>query len=82
MPDYDNTNTGALFRQEDKKSDKHPDYTGKLDVEGADFRLAGWVKTSKSGKKFLSLKVSEPREQNEVIAEVTDEPINLDSIPF
>jgi uncharacterized protein (DUF736 family) len=79
---YDETNRGVLFRDEDKKTDKHPDYTGKLNVDGVDFRLAGWIKTGKSGKKFLSLKVSEPRQQDEVIAEVTDEPISLNDIPF
>lgn len=76
---YDETNRGVLFRNEDKKTDKHPDYTGKINIEGAEFRLAGWIKTSKSGKKFLSLQSSEPKE---VVAEVGDEEITLSDIPF
>jgi uncharacterized protein (DUF736 family) len=59
---YDNTNKGVLFRSEDKaEGDKKPDYTGKLNVAGKDFRLAGWIRESKTGKKFLSIAVSEPK---------------------
>jgi hypothetical protein len=61
MP-YDNTNSGALFRDTEKKSEKAPDYTGKLDVDGREYRIAGWLKDGKRGK-FLSLKISEPRAQ-------------------
>lgn len=60
---YDNTNSGVLFRNEDKgDGDKRPDYTGKLNVEGEDYRLAAWVRESKAGTKFLSVKISEFKE--------------------
>lgn len=59
---YDNTNKGVLFRDTNKEEgSKKPDYTGKLDVNGKEFRLAGWLKESKNGGKFLSLSISEPR---------------------
>ena len=55
--------TGTLFKN-DKKSDKHPDYRGKiLDQNGKEWALAAWVKEGKKGK-FLSLKMSEPRPQD------------------
>lgn len=60
--DYDDTNRGVLFFEENKKSDNHPDLTGKLNVEGKDYRIASWQKTSKTGSKFYSLAISEPRE--------------------
>lgn len=59
MADYDDTNKGVLFRESEKESEKHPDMTGKLNVEGKEYRLAGWTRESKNGKKFLSLAVSE-----------------------
>ena len=59
MPEYDNTNSGAIFPNE-KKSEKHPDYKGKLNVEGKDWEVAAWNRTSQAGKQFLSLKVSVP----------------------
>ena len=59
---YDNTNKGVLFRNQSKaEGDKKPDYTGKLKVAGKDFALAGWLKESKTGTKFLSLSLSEPK---------------------
>ena len=57
--DYDNTNRGALFRNDDKNpsDDKERDYSGTLDVEGTEYWISGWVRTSKNGKKYLSLSV-------------------------
>ena len=61
---YDNTNRGVLFKNKKKETDKHPDYTGKINVKGEDFRLAAWIKESKGGNKFMSLAVSEQREES------------------
>ena len=36
MSDYDNTNSGALFKN-DGKQGKQPDYRGPLNVGGKDF---------------------------------------------
>ena len=58
--EYDNTNRGALFRNDDKdpSDDKDRDYSGTLNIEGAEYWISGWVRTSqKSGRKFLSLSV-------------------------
>lgn len=55
--DYDNTNRGALFKNEDKQSDRHADYRGSINVDGKEFWLDAWLKTSKQGKKFMSLSV-------------------------
>lgn len=55
---YDNANRGALFKNEDKQQDNHPDYKGSLNVNGVDLWVSGWLKTSeKTGKKFMSLSV-------------------------
>ncbi len=55
---FDNSNRGALFKEEKKKAETDPDYSGTVNVNGADFWLKGWIKTAtKSGKKFLSLSV-------------------------
>jgi uncharacterized protein (DUF736 family) len=59
---YDNTNKGVLFRDANKEEgSKKPDYTGKIDVNGKEYRLAGWLREAKTGGKFLSLSISEPR---------------------
>jgi hypothetical protein len=56
--EYDNTNRGALFRNDDKNDNQDRDYFGSLDIEGTEYWLSGWVRTSKkSGKKYLSLSI-------------------------
>mgnify|MGYP006441751521 CR=1 FL=1 len=60
---YDDTNKGVLFREQEKKSERHPDMTGEINVDGVEFRLAGWTKESKNGRKFLSLAVTPKQEK-------------------
>jgi uncharacterized protein (DUF736 family) len=58
MTEFDNTDRGVLYRNENKTSENHPDYSGSVNVAGADFWLSGWLKESKKdGKKFFSLSV-------------------------
>lgn len=56
--EYDNTNRGALFKNDRKESENQPDYKGKLNVNGTDMWISAWIKEGKSGK-FMSLSVSE-----------------------
>lgn len=60
--DYDNTNTGVLFKNE-SDNDKAPNYKGKINVDGKELEIAAWVRQSKAGVKFFSLKVQEPRQK-------------------
>ena len=58
MTEFDNTDRGVLYRNENKTSENHPDYSGSVNVAGTDFWLSGWLKESKKdGKKFFSLSV-------------------------
>jgi uncharacterized protein (DUF736 family) len=54
-------NDGVLFKNEDKQTDTQPDYKGSAMVDGHDYWLSSWVNESKSGKKYMSLKLS-PKE--------------------
>jgi uncharacterized protein (DUF736 family) len=56
--DFDNTNRGALFRNNDKTEEKHPDYRGNINVDGTVYWLSAWLKTSKQGTKYMSLAVT------------------------
>ena len=78
---YDNTNRGALFANRDRKTDNHPHASGTLNVEGVEYWLSAWTKTSSKGEKFQSLSVKRktPRED----APIASEPDDLDdAIPF
>ena len=53
-------NSGALFKEEEKKSEKHPDYKGNCLVNGQKMYIAAWINESQSGKKYMSLSFSAP----------------------
>lgn len=66
MTDYDNTNRGVLFKNNRKEEgDKKPEYTGSLNVDGVEFFLDAWLKTSQNGAKFMSVSVKRKDKQAE-----------------
>jgi uncharacterized protein (DUF736 family) len=82
MSEYDNTNRGSLFKNGKKETDKHPDYTGKINVGGTDFYLSSWIKESKAGEKYMSLSVK-AIEQKDVSAAKAKPVADLDDdVPF
>jgi hypothetical protein len=58
---YDNRNRGVLFKNDRKQKDTHPDYQGKIDVNGTEYKLSAWIKEGKKGK-FMSLAISTQQE--------------------
>jgi len=52
------TNTGVIFKNDKKTSEKHPDYKGKVNVNGKEMEVALWVKQGKTI--FFSAAFSEP----------------------
>jgi len=51
-------NSGALFFNAKKETENHPDYKGKVNVNGVEMWVAAWVKTSKSGDEYFQLSFS------------------------
>lgn len=63
---YDNTNRGVLFRNEDKRDERDPVYRGNINIDGKEFWLDAWLQEAKkSGKTFMSLRVK-PKMAREV----------------
>ena len=57
---YDKTNTGGLWKNQKRKTDTHPEYTGSINIEGKEYWLSAWVKDHAKGKYFsLSAKPKE-----------------------
>lgn len=69
---YDNTNRGVLFINDKKGKDKAPDRTGTINVNGVDYKLAGWLKEGKNGP-FLSLSVSEKKDAERPAKDVNED---------
>jgi hypothetical protein len=42
MADYDDKNRGSIWKNEKKTTDKHPDFTGSLNVDGKDYWVSAW----------------------------------------
>lgn len=82
---YDSTNTGVLFINKDRKSEKHPNFEGRINVDGTDYDIVGWTKVSKTGDKFISLAVKQPREKAKPKPEpkpvTAPQPLTVDEIP-
>jgi hypothetical protein len=54
--EYDNNMRGVLFKNEDKETDKHPDYKGQGEIDRKQVWISAWIKTPKAGgTKFMSL---------------------------
>jgi hypothetical protein len=69
--DYDNTDRGALFRNEDKGEERHPDYRGSINVGGTEYWLSAWIRTSKKGTKYMSLSIK-PKNADTAKPEIND----------
>lgn len=78
MTDFDNTNRGTLFKNDKGDNPNRPDYTGKINVEGKEYRLSAWLKDAQSGKKYMSLSVSSNEQSTKPVETVEVD----DNIPF
>jgi hypothetical protein len=86
MP-YDNTNRGAIWPNDDKKTDKHPDYTGQINIEGQDYWLSGWKRApdAKAGSPVVSFRVNRKEQRTEAPKDYAEQKAKhdyRDDIPF
>jgi uncharacterized protein (DUF736 family) len=77
MAEYDDSNRFVLFKQDKGDNANRPDYTGNINVEGKEYRLAAWIRESKNGVKYLSGTVDKSIDQR--LADAPDEPSGLDN---
>jgi hypothetical protein len=63
MTEFSNVNRGSLFKNDKKTEDRHPDMSGTINIDGTEFWISGWKKTSKAGTGFISLSVRPKADQ-------------------
>ena len=64
MNEYDNTNRGSIWKNDKKETDKHPDFTGSLNVNGEDFWVSAWKRKADANPKAPALSFSiKPKEE-------------------
>ena len=75
-------NSGSLFRNDKKESEKHPDYKGSAIINGVEYWLSSWINET-NGKKYMAIKFQAKDERTETHkAEPVSEPNPGDGLPF
>jgi uncharacterized protein (DUF736 family) len=74
-------NSGSLFRNDKKETDKHPDYTGSAMIGGTEYWISAWLKESAAGKKFFSF-AFKPKDAERVPGKAATRIDLNDEIPF
>lgn len=64
-------NSGSIFKNDRKTAANHPDYRGKIMVDGKIKELSLWIKEGKNGINYLSVSV-----QDEYKSETKKQPSN------
>jgi hypothetical protein len=60
---------GSLFKNGYKQKDAHPDMRGDLMLDGKEYEIAGWQKSTRNGEPWYSLKVQPKRARAEKMPE-------------
>ena len=77
-------NSGRLFKNEEKKNERGPDYSGTCLINGEERFMDAWLKTAESGRKWMSFSFKPkqqrpaPQKQQKPQSRSRDD----DSIPF
>ena len=62
---YDNTNRGAIWKNDKKQKDTHPDFTGSLNIDGVDYWVSAWKRKPDASSSSPALSFSvKPKEEN------------------
>jgi|SRR5687768_16938952 len=55
MTGYSNENRGSIWKNDKKETDKHPDFTGSLNVNGVDYWVSAWKRKEGANPKAPAL---------------------------
>jgi uncharacterized protein (DUF736 family) len=55
--------SGSLFKNEQKQTDRHPDYSGTATIDGVEMFMDAWLKTADTGRKWMSFSFKPKQQQ-------------------
>ena len=70
-----NDNEGAIWGNQKKQKDTHPDFTGNAVVDGVEYRVAAWKRKPNANPKAPSLKFKFEKAQVDI-----EEQVNADDL--
>lgn len=84
MSQYDNTNRGSIWKNDDKENDKHPDFKGSLNVGGVEYWVSAWKRKPDANPKAPALSFSvKPKDARAPAQEAAPaQTVADDEIPF
>lgn len=93
MSQYDNTNRGAIWKNDRKDSDRHPDFKGSLNVDGIEYWVSAWRRKEGASPQSPALSFRVERKDAPAPApapargatgfeDMPDSDVDGDSIPF
>jgi len=84
--EYDNVNRGQIWKNENRKTDTHPQFTGSINVDGKEYWLSGWTRKEGANPKSPAMSFSvQPKEPKAETINDSNSLVNNefdDSIPF
>jgi len=75
------TNTGVIFKNDNKTKDTQPNYKGKVNVDGKELEISLWIKTSKAGTSYFSVAFNTPYVKQESATPKEANP-TINDLPF
>lgn len=85
---YDDNNRGAVWRNDRKEKDTHPDFTGQAKINGVDYWVSAWKRKpdAKENSPALSFSVKPKEERQQAPQQQAQQPAGGadpdDDIPF
>ncbi len=85
--EFDETNRGSIWKNDKKETDKHPDFTGSLNVDGVEYWVSAWKRKEGASAKAPALSFSIKPKDDKPVARKPGEKrpvddLDSDLIPF
>ena len=84
MAEYDNNLRGVLFMNDKGDNPNRPDMFGSCEIDGVEYRISAWNKTSAKGSQFMSLSLQlKDAQPNGAAKPAPQQQVTLDDdVPF